>query len=105
MRSDLLREKKLNFRGLHGYSGMTMIDQETLVWYSADAPPDDDQMVLVFAPGADEPVWLGYFDDGSWYECGGAEYGNAEELAAVVTAWAPMPSGATCAESSTSAKA
>jgi hypothetical protein len=71
-----------------------ILDQETLTWYSADAPPDADTTVLVFAPGCDEPVWLGYFDGDSWFEIGGAEYGNAEELADHVTAWAPLPAAA-----------
>lgn len=70
-----------------------ILDQETIDWRSPDAPPDDDHMVLVNAPGADEPVWLGYFDDDAWYECGGAEYGNPEEIAAEVVAWAEMPMG------------
>jgi hypothetical protein len=75
-----------------------MLDQETVVWYSADVPPDADTTVLVYAPGSDEPVWLGYYDGFSWFEIGGAEYGNAEELADRVTAWAPLPAGAVCAE-------
>jgi len=81
-----------------------MLDQETLVWYSADAPPDADTTVMVFAPGCDEPVWLGYFDGESWFEIGGAQYGNAEELADAVTAWAPMPGGPIYSEAAQSAK-
>lgn len=78
---------------------MTILDEETIHWYSADAPPDVDTTVMIFAPGSDEPVWLGYFDGEDWFEIGGAMYGNAEELADHVTAWAAMPSGATCFES------
>jgi hypothetical protein len=72
-----------------------ILDQETITWYSvAETLPDADTTVLVYAPGSDEPVWLGYYDGDSWFEIGGAEYGNAEELADQVTAWATMPSGA-----------
>jgi hypothetical protein len=76
---------------------MTILDQETLTWYSADAPPDVDTTVMVFVPGSDEPVWLGYFDGEDWYAVGGELYeGTIEEK---VTAWAPMPTGAVCFES------
>lgn len=76
---------------------MAMIDQETLVWYSADAPPDDDTMVLVYAPSDDVwPVWVGYYDEGckSWFQADGSEYDNPNGLKGVeVKAWAPMPAG------------
>ncbi len=75
-----------------------ILDQETVTWYSADAPPDADTTVLVYAPGADEPIWLGYYDGESWFAVTGAEYSNPEELAEHVTAWAQMPSGALRAE-------
>jgi|SRR5580658_3253476 hypothetical protein len=70
---------------------MTIRDQETISWYSADAPPDDDTTVLIFAPGTDEPVWLGYHQDGIWYAVMGDEYPTNGSK--VVTAWAPMPTG------------
>jgi hypothetical protein len=47
----------------------------------------------VHAREADEPVALGYFDGHSWFEYSGMEYGNEDEIAAEVTAWAPMPRG------------
>jgi len=71
---------------------MTVLDQETVKWYSADAPPDDETTVLVYVPGADEPVWLAYYDDGTWLDVSGFE------LVKQPTAWAPMPAGAVCAE-------
>jgi hypothetical protein len=76
-----------------------MLDQETLVWYSADAPPDDTETVMVYTPSACEPVWLGYCEGGTWFDIAGFE------LVHDVTAWAVMPVGAVCAEDSTSAKA
>lgn len=69
-------------------------DQETISWIAvADALPDSETTVLVHAPGSDEPVWLGYYDDGSWFAIGGEEYGNEDEFAAEVTSWATMPMG------------
>jgi len=82
---------------------MTILDQETITWYSADAPPDDDQMVLVFAPGADEPVWLGYYDDGAWYEVG-TGYDPGAKIDAKVTGWAPLPRGVGASEAETEGK-
>lgn len=71
-----------------------MLDQETLVWYSADAPPDVDTTVLIYSPESDEPVWLGYFSgkDDIWCDASGAAYSTH------VAAWAQMPAGAVCAE-------
>lgn len=69
---------------------MTILDQETLTWYSADAPPEADTTVLVYAPEGDEPVWFGYFDGEGWLSIEGGEY--------PVTAWSPMPRGATAPE-------
>jgi hypothetical protein len=73
---------------------MTVLDEEIIAWTSvADALPDADTTVLVHAREADEPVALGYFDGHSWFEYSGMEYGNEDEIAAEVTAWAPMPRG------------
>jgi hypothetical protein len=49
--------------------------------------PDDDETVLVFAPTADDPVWLGFHDGAD-----GWRYVDAS-LAPGVTCWAPMPEG------------
>jgi len=53
---------------------------QLLVWYERSSTvaadwisveerlPDDGVIVQVFAPGASEPVWLGYLEeDGEWY--------------------------------------
>lgn len=68
---------------------MTILDEETLVWHSPDAPPDVDTTVVVYVPDEDEPVWLGYYlgDDG-WCAVDGGDF---EEGA--VKAWAAMPVG------------
>ena len=65
-----------------------ILDQETLTWYSTDAPPDVDTTVLICLPGEDEPVWLGYFTGDEWIAIDG---GDIE--AGKVSAWAPMPTG------------
>ena len=71
-----------------------VLDVERIEWIAVgDRLPDADTTVLLCAPGSDEPVWLGYFDGNSWFEIGGAEYGNPEELPDHVTAWAEMPRG------------
>jgi hypothetical protein len=67
---------------------------ETIEWRQvADELPDADTFVLVYAPGAVEPVWLGFYDGVYWFSVDGPEYGNEEEIAAPVVAWAPMPKG------------
>jgi len=71
-----------------------ILDQEIISWRAVAAEvPDADTTVLVCAPGADEPVWLGYYDGEDWYADTGAGYGNEDEIAAEVTAWAPIPKG------------
>lgn len=73
---------------------MTILDQETINWISVDEQlPDDNIAVLVYAPGADEPVWIGSYDGVYWFSEAGPEYGNDEEIAARVTAWAHVPKG------------
>lgn len=69
-------------------------DIEQVNWTAVkDRMPDAETTVLVFAPAADDPVWLGYYDGEDWYCVDGAMYGNEEELPARVTAWAEMPGG------------
>ena len=75
-------------------SATPILDIEQLEWRAVtDSLPDDDTTVLVHAPGADEPVWLGYYDGDSWFATDCPEYGNDEEIPQPVTAWAPMPKG------------
>lgn len=72
-----------------------ILDQETINWISVDeATPDCDTTVLVFAPGSDEPVWLGFYDGVYWFAVTGDGYGDEDEIAAEVKAWASMPCGA-----------
>jgi hypothetical protein len=69
-----------------------ILDEEIIAWTSVDDRlPDDDVTVLVCAPGASEPVWLGYYDEGEWFSIDHESY--ALDLEALVTAWAKMPAG------------
>jgi hypothetical protein len=73
-------------------NGIAVTIAETIHWrLVADELPDADTTVLVYAPGASDPVWMGYYDDVYWFAVGGEEYGNDEEIAEAVVAWAPMP--------------
>jgi hypothetical protein len=72
----------------------SILDIESIEWIAVkDELPDADTTVLVHAPGADEPVWLGFYDGFFWFAVTGDGYGDDEEIAAEVTAWAPMPKG------------
>jgi hypothetical protein len=70
-----------------------ILDQEIISWRAAADLPDADTTVLVCAPGADEPVWLGYHDGETWVSVTGAMYSTEDEISASVQAWAPMPRG------------
>ena len=67
-----------------------ILDEETIRWISVkDALPDADATVMVFAPGADEPVWLGWYEgEGVWHSVDAAPYDPD-----TVTAWATLPMG------------
>lgn len=55
------------------------------------AMPDADQTVLLYAPGASEPVWPGYYDEEN---PSGPLWRYADTIEAPgVTHWAPMPAG------------
>ena len=72
----------------------TILDIEQIEWKAVtDELPDAETTVLVYAPGADEPVWLGYYDGDDWLTVDHRIYGEPEDVDALVTAWAPMPSG------------
>lgn len=45
--------------------------------------PDADTIVLVYTPGANEPVWLGYLDDKIWR--------LADGFRCNATHWMPVP--------------
>jgi hypothetical protein len=71
-----------------------MIVAETLMWNAvAEKLPDDDTTVIVYAPGAEEPVWFGFYDGVYWFATTGEEYSNEEEIHAPVTHWADLPVG------------
>lgn len=61
---------------------------ETINWFeTSERLPDDDTTVLLRMPDTlSEPVWPGYYCNGSWHLDGGAP-------AHKVIAWAPMPTG------------
>lgn len=62
---------------------------ETLLWRAVSHElPDADEIVLVYAPKAEEPVWLGWYDGVYWFAVDGSDYSTA-----AVEAWAPMPGG------------
>ena len=56
----------------------------------ADRLPDDDLTVLVFLPGASEPVWLGFYSNEYWYHFD-SDLLESEKMA--VTHWMPLPQG------------
>lgn len=71
-----------------------ILDIEQIEWIAvADRLPDCDTTVLVHAPGSDEPIWLGFYDGVYWFSVDGPTYGDEDEIAAEVTAWAVMPMG------------
>lgn len=68
---------------------MTILDIEKIEWRSVkDALPDDEMTVLVSAPHMDEPIWLGWYEEGRWFNVEGGVYKKG-----VVVAWAKMPAG------------
>jgi hypothetical protein len=73
---------------------MSVLISESIQWVDVkDQMPDSELTVLVSAPEASEPVWLGYHDGDSWFSVDGMGYGNEEEQVAQVVAWAEMPKG------------
>lgn len=62
---------------------------EQICWRcTIDELPDDDQTVMIYAPDADEPVWLGWLEHGEGWRA--VDGGPID-----VTFWAPMPGGPT----------
>lgn len=63
--------------------------QNLLTWVNAESnPPDDDVTVLIFAPILEEPVWMGYLEDGIWYLVEGEALHDG-----IVTHWSDFPPG------------
>lgn len=65
-----------------------MSTPETINWIDVnDELPDEGLIMIVKHLSPNEPVWLGYLDDGKWHT---PEYGRFEGR---VTHWAEMPKG------------
>jgi len=83
------------FEHLSREHGLTLLDSELheiclvvdeMAWRAVDsAMPDSDETVIVFAPVADEPVWLGYHDGYEWRDVSGEKI--------EVTHWRPLCGG------------
>jgi Protein of unknown function (DUF551) len=59
-------------------------------WIGVDkALPDDGMIVLIHAPKANEPIWLGYYSDEmhAWCEPGGGVFPEVNPI----THWADLP--------------
>jgi len=61
---------------------------ESISWIPVEQEvPDCDMTVNIFAPEANEPIWLGYWDGDNWVGIDGSI------LSSLVTHWAPMLNG------------
>jgi hypothetical protein len=62
---------------------------ETIKWIEISKQlPDDEMVVLIHTPQQNEPVWLGYYDQGRWYY----PVGDFIKISSV-THWAEVPAG------------
>jgi hypothetical protein len=69
---------------------MAGVSQETINWVESHRElPDADTTVLIFGPGLNDPVWLGYFSGDEWHAADGAQLSPDF----TITHWAPMPAG------------
>jgi len=58
----------------------------SVLWKDANLEkPDDNLAVLIYIPDADEPIWLGYLEDGTWFEMDGFP------VEGEVKAWCNLP--------------
>ncbi len=72
-----------------GHAMISLYHVETLEWIEPRHHlPDDDTMVLIYAPRRSEPVWFGWHEDSGWCSGTGIWYDEGD-----VTAWAEMPRG------------
>lgn len=61
---------------------------EQIIWRPVAVElPDAETTVMINAPELDEPVWLGWYEDGVWHDV-------ASHVIEGVTHWAEMPKGA-----------
>lgn len=59
--------------------------QITAPWIPVAAElPDADETVLVSCANGSDPVWLGYYEDGTWRDVDGSDIEH-------VTHWLPLP--------------
>ena len=62
---------------------------ENITWANAhETLPDDNTTILLFAPESNEPIWIGYHEDDSFY----VDDGTAVPPGSV-TYWANLPYG------------
>lgn len=72
----------------HDIATNDIMTVERVYWQDAATSfPDDDELVLLYCPDSDEPVWPGYWNGMEWLH---AEGGRCEP-----TFWATMLCGPT----------
>lgn len=52
-------------------------------WKPAAEHPAEEEIVILFMPNSVEPVWLGYFEFGAYFDCDGVRQWP--------THWMPLP--------------
>lgn len=74
---------------------------ETITWRDAQQdPPDDDSTVMVSISGGTEPVWLGWRQDGEWFDATTGwklDGGQVVSWAVPPEGWFPNPASSTAA--------
>lgn len=59
-------------------------------WVSVkDSLPDDETTVMLYSPGADQDVFIGWRAEGQWYD----GYEGGIPVRAIVSHWAQLPEG------------
>jgi hypothetical protein len=75
---------------------VTLPTIESIEWHAVTtALPESDTTVLVWVPGAEVSLWLGFYDAESkiWISVTGAMYADENEIPEPVVAWAFLPKG------------
>lgn len=65
-----------------------MTIDETITWHRNSEPPYSDVAVLIYCPGTDEPVCMGFHKGGEWRGIDGSICAPG-----YVQAWAHLPAG------------
>lgn len=69
----------------------TELGTETTEWIDCKVSlPDEGMIVNVYSPLADEPVWIGYLEDGIWRDVDSGRYHTP------VTHWSDLLKGPSC---------